>query len=785
MKFKITARTLLHLGGELISSDGIALYELIKNSFDAKSPSVRIDVQLRMSHRALKNLLAEITKWEALPRDKRPSRRDFVDQIRQKAIAAVSMSAPEAVSLRCKLVDVASSQEAARAIRAANRIIVTDSGQGMSADGLVEAFLTIGTREKQRTKARLVEADEVVLGEKGIGRFSAMRLGSLLRVATTQSGNRNWHHLELDWDQFSHDSDELLSDINIEPTVGPKKSKTAVSGTRLEIDDLNRDWTFDRTTAIAQTEFSKLSDPFAARKRFPIGLYYNGDIVPIPSINKVMLRAAHATGKGRFFKGKDGYLLTVELSYEGKDRAFSFQDENLLSITELTADDDPEIIPRIGPFEFEFYWYNRRKLSRTEGVGELDAVRKLQREWSGGLLLYRDGFRVLPYAGPDDDWLALDRMALSRSAFKVNRTQLIGRISITQRHNPFLVDQANREGLRDGEEKRAFVAMLKYVMRETFYSYLVSIDKDRKKAREPVGAEEVEERLEREEDRISRNLKSLIRNVPQLSAHKDAIEEIQAALASIRETMEEVRAMSEEFEEGRSQLLNLAGVGLTVEILAHELNRTTDFALQTLGGMDTTRLSETVGTTLNNLAVQLKTLQKRLRVLDPLSTAGRNRKERFDLIELVRDITTSHRDQFEREQISLDVQIVPATAAKLSMTAVKGMVVQVLENLISNSVYWLRYRKILKPGHHSRIQITIDTADKELSFSDNGPGISRENLDLVFQAFFTTKPAGQGKGLGLYIAREIARYHGASLRIEGPASDGNFKTFILSLEPAA
>ena len=44
MGFKIAARTLLHLGSELISSDGIALYELIKNSYDAGSPMVRVTV---------------------------------------------------------------------------------------------------------------------------------------------------------------------------------------------------------------------------------------------------------------------------------------------------------------------------------------------------------------------------------------------------------------------------------------------------------------------------------------------------------------------------------------------------------------------------------------------------------------------------------------------------------------------------------------------------------------------------------------------------------------------
>ena len=50
MAFKIAARTILHLGAELISSDAIAFYELIKNAFDAGSKRVRIAVIVRLSH---------------------------------------------------------------------------------------------------------------------------------------------------------------------------------------------------------------------------------------------------------------------------------------------------------------------------------------------------------------------------------------------------------------------------------------------------------------------------------------------------------------------------------------------------------------------------------------------------------------------------------------------------------------------------------------------------------------------------------------------------------------
>ena len=60
MAFRVTARTVLHLGSELISSDGIALYELIKNALDARSPEVRINVVCRMDFAVPDYILREL-----------------------------------------------------------------------------------------------------------------------------------------------------------------------------------------------------------------------------------------------------------------------------------------------------------------------------------------------------------------------------------------------------------------------------------------------------------------------------------------------------------------------------------------------------------------------------------------------------------------------------------------------------------------------------------------------------------------------------------------------------
>lgn len=61
-------------------------------------------------------------------------------------------------------------------------------------------------------------------------------------------------------------------------------------------------------------------------------------------------------------------------------------------------------------------------------------------------MLYRYGFRVLPFGDPDDDWLALDKRVFGSSGFKLNRQQVFGRVRIETPHR-FLSEQTNREGL--------------------------------------------------------------------------------------------------------------------------------------------------------------------------------------------------------------------------------------------------------------------------------------------------------------------------------------------------
>jgi signal transduction histidine kinase len=67
----------------------------------------------------------------------------------------------------------------------------------------------------------------------------------------------------------------------------------------------------------------------------------------------------------------------------------------------------------------------------------------------------------------------------------------------------------------------------------------------------------------------------------------------------------------------------------------------------------------------------------------------------------------------------------------------------------------------------------------KISVKDNGPGIPQKVLDKIFQPFFTTKPTGQGTGLGLSLAYDIVKAHGGELQVETSEGEGTIFTIQL------
>ncbi len=107
---------------------------------------------------------------------------------------------------------------------------------------------------------------------------------------------------------------------------------------------------------------------------------------------------------------------------------------------------------------------------------------------------------------------------------------------------------------------------------------------------------------------------------------------------------------------------------------------------------------------------------------------------------------------------------------------------RVLLNLFNNAFYSVNEKKKLLNGtFEPLVTITTKRTDGkvEIVVKDNGPGIPQNVLDKIFQPFFTTKPTGQGTGLGLSLSYDIIKAHGGELKVETKEGEGS--EFIIQL----
>lgn len=787
MSFKVTARTILQLGSELISSDEIAFYELIKNAIDAKSSRVQIEIIVRLSHASYisirDSLAIEKSKSTKISEEKIT---EFKERIESKLLPG----SPQTKEFLEQLDTADSVDELLDVLDEANIINIEDWGEGMSLVDLQEVYLTIGTKSRYRQRNEInsdsngTESSRPLLGEKGVGRLSVMRLGNQLQVITSKRGEEHWNMLHINWDWFSHETEKMLEEIDVTPEIGEIKKDKMASGTLIRISALTSHWTTERVRKIATDNFSRFADPFSPEDKYPIEIYFNDGLVQIPNFDQEIFKYAHAVVRAEFDIKKTeltGEFKSLSLNgtvkYRLRDvkKSFDLNTEEVLSASEAES---LATLKSLGPFRMKAYWFNRQLLAKGT-IPDFQYVKKLVNEWGGGLMLYRDGFRVFPYGNKDDDWLDLDRKALKAQGYKVNRSQIIGKVDISSRKNPRLIDQTNREGLRDCDEKRAFIQLLKHILENQMRAFLLNVDKELD-LRKQLDLDVVEERFEDKLKSAYQRVRLFVDKIPENERDFAEVQRLNKSFDELRDSIKEVRALADSYKEGSELTVHLAGIGLLVEGLAHELNRAASNALATISNTKNESLPIEIKNQFKSLEAQMKTLQKRLQILDPVGTAARQKKVTFDMVSWIREILGGHQPQFERHNIRCTIEVVPEGATEWKVRAVKGMIVQVIENLVSNSVYWLKQQKkvskadlpilsnenllgVFDKSLSPEINVVIDVDNHEIEFTDNGPGIAPELREDIFLPYVTHKPSGEGKGLGLYISREIAAYHDATL----------------------
>ena len=136
------------------------------------------------------------------------------------------------------------------------------------------------------------------------------------------------------------------------------------------------------------------------------------------------------------------------------------------------------------------------------------------------------------------------------------------------------------------------------------------------------------------------------------------------------------------------------------------------------------------------------------------------------------------------KDITLNASIVTDLDKSIgNVNLVQQDISRVLLNLYNNAFYALSAKALAKADGDYQPTVTVTTKRKEgfieISVKDNGSGIPESVKDKIFQPFFTTKPTGQGTGLGLSLSYDIVKAQGGELKVESKEGEGS--EFVVQL----
>lgn len=665
--FRPRARLLLILGEQLIATEVVAVVELVKNAYDADATIAQVSL----------------------------------DNISDKS---------------------------------SGQIVVEDDGLGMSLDIVLHAWLEPATdyRDSQKREGkRTAELKRLPLGEKGVGRFAAHKLGDIVELVTRAKGSSSEIHLVVDWTQFGQgrylDEVPIMWEVR-EPIVFVNDRH----GTRVTVMTLRKAWTESMVVKLAQ-HLQELTSPFARAMEFRVAVSAPGfeqKLNEVPDVESLLDTAFYS------FSGQvsaDGILSYTYTFHHPLDDSFRRESSRKLDIR------DPKrfsfLLPQCGPFHCQFYVWDRDRLVtralREKSPAAADALEHVLHHT--GIRVYRDDFRVWPYGEPGDDWLRLDIHRLQLPQQRLSNNQIVGFVEISHKDNPDLRDKTNREGLIEDDAFQSFVELI----RGAIQALEAERRSDKDRVYQWITQDAASSSVIRG-DKVEDGLNHLQRKVRSLGDGDKYGQDIERLQAVYREAIETIV----------DPLLVAAGLGVSYMIPVHEIRRNV-FDLHSsidaiIRGQD--------------LLGAMDQLNASLRVLDQLdhmvSGVGRvmrkSKQEQVHLNSVVTDAIDIVRLRLDRENIKFTV----SAPDQITIRGQHNLLVTATLNLLDNAAYWLQRRE-------SDRKITIrvcrlESGEPSIIVSDNGPGIL-DDPALLLKPFFTRK--SDGSGLGLYIVNQIMIGH--------------------------
>lgn len=716
-KIRPAGRHIITIGRDLIKDKYAAIVELVKNAFDADSPTCKISL-LPFEKKHIENGIEKISKGI--------------------------------------------------------KVIIKDEGHGMSFETVTDKWMVPSTDDKLHRK--ISPNGRIMQGKKGIGRYSASMIGDDL-VLQTVDKEGDLTTLYLIWKHFEdakylHDVDVLIENFKTNNSSG---TEIIIVGDEHHLEE----WDIKQLKNL-KSELKKLIPPTTEEKadgkdedqfkitlelgNFPYEEYSNltEDIEPYPLFELFDYRISGTVSKEGIAK----------LKFEN-NRLKGNIPENLEEFKiSLNQDRNENTQTFCGEIKLDFRVFDRDPAS-IDGLIERGLKDPVTGEYVGrreariildtfnGVGVYRNGFRIRPLGDAGFDWLYLDNERVQNPSLKVGCDQVIGFIHIQSEDKSGLVEKSARDGLKENAQYFGLREIAKQVLKE--------LENRRFAYRQNVG-------LGRSHRNINDKIKSLYdfkdlqekinKELDNLGIEKSKREKISRIISDKEEKSNKI---ADELKQIIALYQGQATVGKIVNVVLHEGRKPLGYFKNQIPliydwskDLEKNFSQELLDKIINRLSIideQGKIFIKLFSKLDPLSAKKRDRKKDFNLREVINNVL----DVFHLELQSQNIETRIDCDINQTVYGWKEDFYIILTNLVDNSIYWLQSNT----DKQKQIILKVYEEDESLiiEYRDSGPGIEKHLIEneLIFEPEFTNKTGG-GSGLGLAIAGEAIDRNGGNLK---------------------
>jgi signal transduction histidine kinase len=607
---------------------------------------------------------------------------------------------------------------------AGGTIRVTDDGLGMSRQALRDGWLVLGKSGKQ--ELRVTERKRRVIGNKGLGRLAALRLGETTNVTTWLKGERFQYSLAIDWADFA--TVKVVEDVSLRIEQSLRERKTPEQGTAVEIQKLHARLTRAEVKRLARA-LVLMADPFDKSLGFQPVLVAPGkkDLEGLVASSYFEEAQFHLVAE----LSENGAASAKVLDWKGQTLFEAGADDLRRRRKGRMASGPPYNSP---PAKFDLWMYpldvkTDAFSARTVTVTE---VKQWLSEY-GGVHIYHNGVRVHPYGDSGHDWLNLNLARVRNPELRPSTNNSIGRVSVVDIAEQ-LKQKTDRTGFIDNEqfeEMRRFAA----------------------DALEWMAARRLQEReahRHREAEQASAGVKS-------------ASSSVEAALKTISPgPRKKVQAAFEKYQRARDKetktlrddlqlYRTLATVGTTSAVLAHEVKK----PVQQIGTM--ARMLERIGKAklgaeyagslegpVSHIRRAAEAIQTFANVTSTLLQKEKRRGGRIAVHPVIEGIGKLFCPFLQEAKVDFRTELLADSPAVFGSVA---SLESVLANLITNSLNAFSYESAQAVERQVVVRTERNGRGLLLKVLDNGPGIDGLSLAEIWLPGHTTTPGGTGLGL--------------------------------------